>query len=147
MTPAQILAIIKDVAIIAGLIFVVLWIRNDGKNVVKIQDLQAVQKQLAANAAQEAAWATQRQQAEVQHAQDIQAVSAAVNAHSAPIIVRVPANPSPLPGTSPTATGANPGRGGSDDGPRIDLRPAVSAFERKYETAFADCRSALSQWP
>jgi len=147
MTPGQILTIVKDVAIIAGLIFVILWIRNDGKNVVKLQDLQAVQQQIASNAAQEAAWQSQRQEAEAQRVQDTQTITAAIGAHRDPLIVRVPASANTVPGVAPKTASICPASGGDDAGSRVDLRPAVAAFELKYETVLADCRSALSQWP
>lgn len=56
-------------------------------------------------------------------------------------VVRIPAE----------AAATHAGGGGSDSGSRgdrgSDVRPALDAFERKYETALADCREILAKWP
>ncbi len=147
MTPAAIIALVRDALLILGVGFVVFWIWRDGRNGVKVADMAAVQQQITANASQEAAWHAQRDAAEVKHAQDIQSVTALISAHNQPIIVRIPTSSSPVPGTASPSAGIHPSGGGADPGPGVNIRPDVQGFESKYELALANCRSALAQWP
>lgn len=155
MTPSQIIAIVRDVVILAALGFVVFWIWRSGEDRVKVSDMAAVEKQLAANATEIGKWRDQATKAEEQRNADTQTIRADISSHSAPILVRPPA-PAPRTGSLPSpASGAgcpSPIGGAADGGARgststVDLRPAISALELKYESALADCRAALAKWP
>lgn len=155
MTPGQIVALVRDALILAALGFVVWWIWRSGEDRVKVADMAAVQKQLAANATELANWRAQSAQAETQHAADLQTINATLAQHNQPLIVRVPA-PAPRPGAvpspasaacnQPAASGATDARSGGGT-TTVDLRPAISGIEARYEAALADCRAALAKWP
>jgi hypothetical protein len=90
-------------------------------------------------------YAEQTHNAQVQHDAEL----AGLHPVTTPLIVyrNSPAlcsNPVPNPAAAPSSTSA---RGAVVGGSGVDLRPAVDAFERKYETALADCREALKSWP
>jgi hypothetical protein len=154
MTPSQILAIARDVVILAALGFVVWWIWRSGEDRIKVQDITAVQEQLKANAKQLADWKKESADADAQRATDLQGVRDLI-AHGKPLVVRLaPAAPGPgaVPGAATGASGgaACPGSAdaGSGSGTRtVDLRPAIAALETRYETALADCRAVLAKWP
>lgn len=153
MSPATIIALIRDAAILGALGFVILWIRNEGAQSVKKQDLKAVQSQLADNALRQQQYAQEARDAQTQHSHDVETISAAIAAHSAqPVFVRVPAGPGPLHGVS-SATGDQSAPSGSTHAgpgepiPPIDIRPGLIAFEQRYENALDECRQALASWP
>lgn len=153
MTPTAILALARDIAIVGALAFVIWWIRNDGANSVKLQDLKALQSQLADNALRQHQFAQEVSDAQTQHAHDVETITAAIAAHSAqPVLVRIPAGPSPLHGVSATtgdqsAAGGPAHPGSGESVPSIDIRPGLIGFEQRYENALNDCRQALASWP
>lgn len=149
----MIIALIRDVAILGALGFVVLWIRNEGAQSVRKQDLKAVQSQLADNALRQQQYAQEARDAQTQHSHDVETISAAIAAHSIqPVLVRIPPGSGPLHGIS-TASGnqsaasgsAHPGPG--EPVPLIDIRPGLIQFEQRYENALDECRQALATWP
>lgn len=153
MSPVAVIALVRDILIVVALAFVVWWIRHDGVNSAKVGDLQAIQSQLADNALRQQKIAQEVSNAQAQHTQDLQTISAAIASHSAePVRVCVSPSPSAVHGI-PTASSANPAAGRSVDPgpgvavPPIDIRPGLIAFEQHYENALADCRQALAQWP
>ena len=152
MTPAAIIALIRDIAVVGALAFIVWWIRTDGANSVKVTDMKAVQKQLDANSKQVAQWAQEASNAQTQRSQDMAQVSAAIAAHSQPIVVLRdrPGSPGTV-SSAPTSTGGQSAACGSADGgsgkDTVNIRPDISAFERKYEQALADARSCIAAWP
>lgn len=150
MSPTLIIAIVRDVAIVGALIFIVWWIRTSGANAVKVSDMQAVQKQIAAQATQQAQWAQEARNAAIQRTQDMAQVTAAIGAQRAPILVQPatqPACPDHLPASPAASSSSTAGSGGIISGAGRDIRPAINAFELKYETALADCRAAIASWP
>lgn len=151
MTPAQILALLRDVAIVGALVWLVWRIYNAGEQAVKTQDLKAVQTQLETNLKTQAQWAQDARNADIRRQQDMSTVSAAIAAHREPIVIlRDPPGARSLPGAAPGPEGQSSRTGGSDPGPRgdsVDVREAISAFELQYEKPLADCRAALAQWP
>lgn len=152
MTPTAIIALVRDVAIVGALAFIIWWIRTDGANSVKVSDMQAVQKQLDSNTKLVAQWSQEAHDAQTQRTQDMAQVSAAIAAHSAPIVVMRDRPASPVAVSSiAVSTGTQPAASGNPDpGPRsdpVDVRPAINAFELKYEGFLADCRAEHAQWP
>lgn len=147
MTPAAIIALIRDVAIASALGFILWSLVHYGEDIVKIRELPALQRQLEANAAAEADWQKQRETADEQRSKDIASIGARIDNNHQPVIVRVPANPGAVP-VAAGAPGSCPAAAGpADNGSGIDRRPAVNQFEHKYESALIECRNALAQWP
>lgn len=70
--------------------------------------------------------------------------------HTTPIFVHVGATASAcpnLPGV-PDSSGLHPASGADDAGSgTVDVRPAINAFELRYETALADARLLIASWP
>jgi hypothetical protein len=101
-------------------------------------------------------WKTREANSDAQRVADMQAINDRIDAYSAPVIVRVPAYPGALPGPAAGALGVHPASGPTDSGSGsaatsggydIDIRPAVRAFEKRYETALAQCREVVADWP
>lgn len=149
LTIAQWITVARDVFVVAALGWILFYIHRAEQNAVKVADMQAVQKQLSDNVAQEAKWEQQRENAEAQQTVDMQAVATAVAQQHSPVIVRVPAGPSPVPRDPGSPAGGTAGAGSTQPGPgaSIDVRPALNAFELKYEAYLAECRSILKEWP
>jgi len=144
MTPAQILALVRDIGILCALAFLVFRIYSDGESAVKAKDLIAVQQQLTQNSERQSQWAQEAHDAAIQHTQDLAQVVAVIGAQRAPVILQPAPTASgacPVPGHPPTPTGEPAAAGG------VDIRAGINAFELKYETALADCRQVLSSWP
>lgn len=155
MTLTAIFALIKDLVIVAAIGLLVYVLVTYGKDIVKVADLQGLQKQLTQNSKTEADWRKELTDANTKRDVDLSKVTFAIDSQRAPVyIVRGgSANPGQVPGHSPEADrkaagagGADAGRGG-DSQPVVDVRPQVNAFELKYETVVADCRAALDSWP
>lgn len=155
VTPTQIIALVRDVAILAGLAFVVFWIWRSGGDRVKVQDMAAVQIQLTANAAKLDAWRKEAADADQKRSTDLEGVRALILQHNQPILVRTAApaaSAGSLPGHPLSASCVAARAGGSDAGSggsarTIDLRPDIARLELKYESALGDCRAALAKWP
>ena len=152
MTPAQIIALVRDALIVVGIAWLVFHIYRDGEERVRKQDMEAVQKQLAANAAKSAQFAEEAKNAEAQRVADNLQVMAAVGAYHQPVRLCNSGSAGAVPGAPATAAGhpagpgtTNEGIGSDPFGP--DLRPAISGFETKFEGYFSACRSILNQWP
>lgn len=144
MTPAAIIALIKDIVIVIAIGAVIYVLVAYGKDIVKVADIAAVQKQIAANAQTVAGWRQEQVNAEAKHTEELAQVSAAIGAQRSPIILQ---SVTPKAGTCPVpGAAAGPAGPPAASGP-VDIRPGINAFELKYETALADCRSALAQWP
>jgi hypothetical protein len=138
VTPAAIYTAVKDLLILGVLAWVVWFLVSSGEDRVKVQNLEALQKQIVANAATEAKWQKDKDAHDAQLQNDIDSARAAIAARSAPIIVRV--NPgSGVPAASAKAGSSNPQSGGSVEGAGVDIRPRVNAFELKLEQTIADC--------
>lgn len=147
MSISQYIALIRDALILGGILCILWFIHHADQNAAKVADLQAVEKQLDANVKQEAQWAEEARNAEAQRAADNQAVVAAVGTHTSPVFMCRNSGGGPVSGTPAHATSGTPAAGGVDTGPGENLRPAISAFELKYEGYLSACRSVLREWP
>lgn len=154
MTLTAIIALIKDLVIVAAIGLLVYVLVTYGKDIVKVADLQGLQKQITQNSKTEADWRKEQTDANTKRDVDLSKVTFAIDSQRAPVyIVRggssspgpVPANHAQAGGQAAGAGGADAGRGG--DSQPVDVRPQINAFELKYETAIADCRAALDSWP
>jgi hypothetical protein len=149
MTPGQIIALVRDVVILIALAALIFLLVNYGKDITKVRDFEAVQKQLAQNATTEAQWRQEAQDAQNQLTADMADLRARISIQRAPIVLRGSASSCPVPSAATGTPGDHPGTRPDDAGPRgdIDVRAAINAFELYYEGKFAECRSALRQWP
>lgn len=147
MTPAAILALIKDLVIVVAIGLVAYFLISYGKDIVKISDMKAVTKQLADNTAIVTRWQKESTDADTKHVQTLQQIGAAIDKQRAPVFVRQSPGVCPVP-NAPAKAGDPPNPSwGTDQGRGIDYRPAVNQFELKYETALADCYAALDKYP
>lgn len=146
---ADYVKIVRDAIILAALGFVVWWIYHAGKNDDLVADMKAVQTQVESNSKLVAQWAKEAQDAETKRSQDTATIQAAIAAHGTSPVFLCPnkGSSSPVPSNPTEASGSSTGTGGSDQGSGRDLRPAITAFETKYETALEECRTALAKWP
>lgn len=152
MTPAAIFSVVKDGLIIAAVAFVCWFLVHTGENVVKVGDLQAVTKQLQANAEQVEKWQQQKDQADGQLQIDLSKINTQPPVAKPPVWVCNNAGPKPVPGIPGPAANVDPGAGGGigPDRPgtgKVDVGPAVDAAERTIETALAECRDLRDSWP
>lgn len=148
MTPAAILALIKDGVILVAALGAIYFCVTYGKDRVKVADIKAVQKQLTANAQTQAQWATEARDADLKRSQDLDKVTTAIGQQRAPVFVRSgPASACPVSQPAAQAASRAPAAGGDEPGAGEDLRPALNAYEVRLETVIADCRNALEKWP
>jgi hypothetical protein len=138
VTPAAIYAAVKDLLILGVLAWVVWFLVSSGEDRVKVQNLEALQKQMLVNAATEAKWQKDKDAHDAQLQSDLSSARNAISARNAPIIVRVPAG-SGVPNTPAKAGSSNPASGAVESGAGRDIRPSVNAFESKIEGVIADC--------
>jgi hypothetical protein len=147
MTPAQIIALVRDILVVGALSWVVWRLYTDGENRVRQQDLEAVNKQLLQNQQEQYRWEQEKRDAESKASSEREQLAAAIGAQHAPVIVRVPSGAGTVPSTSPSAPGGTACAGGSEAGSGVDVRPGINAFETKYEGYLASCRAVLNEWP
>jgi hypothetical protein len=153
MIPAAYIALARDLIILVALGLLIWLLVSYGKDVVKVADMKAVQKQLAENTQIETAWRQEQTDANTKRDADLAKVSAGIAGQHAPVyVVRNTARACPVPEHSPQAGGAPTSAGGIDAGSggsseTEDVRPKINQFELKFETAMADCRAILDQWP
>jgi hypothetical protein len=141
------LTIARDVVIVGALGFIAWYLHHTGANSVKLADFQAVQKQLAANHQIEQQNAQAAAQAQVTHDQELLALNARIAGQHAPILLCQSPHPSPVPAAPATPESPHTASGTANTATRVDIRPAIDAFELKFESALADCRQTLASWP
>lgn len=154
MTPTAIIALIKDIVILGAIGFAIYIVLNYGKDIVKVKDMQAVQKQLSDNKLTEAQWRQEQVDANVQRDQSVKQLADAIATQHTPVYVVRNGSISacPVPGAPPKSSdqtastgGANSGVGGASQ--TVDIRAGINAFETKYESSLSDCRAILMGWP
>lgn len=157
MTPAAILALVKDIVIVVAVIAVGWFLVNAGKNMVHVEDIKKLEQRIVDNAKIEQTWRDQKSNADDQLAKDIKSIPSIVagNTPKQPVWVcnkpsvsgnGLPTN-SGSTGSQPAATGGTDSGSGTSAETTVDRRQVVDLFETKYETVLAQCRSVLSKWP
>lgn len=153
MTPGAIIALVKDALIIVAIAAAIWLLVSYGKDHVKVADMKAVQKQITQNATTEEDWRKAQTHANAQRDADLSKVAADIAGQHAPVyIMRNAPRACPVSVAAGEASRPPPATGGVDAGSGgdrqpVDIRPGLSGFELKYETAIADCRAALASWP
>ncbi len=149
MSPSAYIALARDVCILLALAFVVWRIYAAGQNAVKAADLQFLQAQLSEQAKTLDSWRQEATNANDQLSRDVATLHAPTPNKPPVWLCNAPSSPRRpvLPATAPTAPSEHPSPGGADIGSQRDIRPQLDAFQLKYETALAECRSVYSQWP
>lgn len=151
MTPGQIITLIRDIAVVAG-IGILLWlVYRGGEDRVKASDLKALQRQIIAQAKIEDTWHKEATDANDKLNQTMASINAA------PVVVhdwvRKPAcsaavlpTPAGQAGASRAdAAGVQPERGGDAESDRLDS--IIAKFKVRWSTELATCQSFLDQWP
>lgn len=147
MTPGAIISLIKDAIIIIAIGLVVYFLINYGKDIVKISDMKALQKQIQANADTIEKWRKESIDADTKRSADLAQVAATIDKQHTPVFVRNPPGSCTVPSTTSKAGDQPSQPAGSDQGRGIDYRPAVNQYESKYSTALIECYAALDKWP
>ena len=162
MTPAQILAIVKDVVIVLAVGFLLWFVYHTGQNSVKTEDIKALQQRIEDNARTETQWRNDKTAADKQLASDVAAINSAAQLPKPPVWVCNSNNRGSVPAVAGKADSSNSRVGtierGSGSGADAtieavstdepyDARPAIEEVKKKYETVLAECRSVLDQWP
>jgi hypothetical protein len=145
MSVAAILALIRDVALMAGVGFVLWFVMHAEHNADELRGIKAT-------LGQQQKW----QEGETRAATTANGALSDLNNRldaldkRGPVIVRIPM-PAKV-GAPATAGGASadacPSAPGAGDGVRsIDVRPVLEGPERRIATAMIECRQALDAWP
>jgi hypothetical protein len=153
VTPAQIIALIRDTALVAGVSLILWFVYRGGEDRVKAADLKGLQDELHQMAQISDRWHQESTDANAQLAHDMAAIHAAASVQRPSVLLcdQPAASASLLPGTAAAPAPASAGGGGAVAGSRgdsvRDIRPQLEAFKLKYESALAGCRAALASWP
>lgn len=156
MTPAQYLAVARDLVILTAIGLLLWWVYRGGENAVKAGDLKALQADIQRQATIAEGWHKEATDATDKLSQDLAAI------HAAPVVVHdwtpaglrdescpkqpvLPSAPAPAGSRDSEPGGAQPGRGDAAAADRRDF--AVAQFKRKWEGVLAECRATLDQWP
>lgn len=145
MTIGAVLAIIRDVALLAGVGFVLWYVTHAEHNADELKSIKAT-------LGQQATWqegATRAATTASNQLSDLNGRLAALNSRG-PIIVRIPVPAAVAPATAPASSPAHacPSSPGVGDGVRsIDVRPVLEGPERRIATAMIECQQALDAWP
>lgn len=148
MTPATYIALARDLIILIALGLLIWLLISFGRDTIKVADMQIVQKQLDANSKTLARWAQEARDAQDQRTRDLDKVSAAIGAQRAPIVVlRDPSRPSALSAVPAPTPGQPAQTRGTDASAGINIRGEINRFELRTESAIAECRAGLAEWP
>lgn len=147
MTPSAIIALIKDVVIVVAVGAVAYFLITYGKDIVKVDDIKAVTKQLQDNVTTQARWQKESTDADTQHVASLAKITDLVSNQRTPVFVRGPTCPNPVSAPAAKAGDSSGPSGATDQGRGVDYRPVINEFESHYETALADCYAALDKWP
>jgi len=145
MSIGAVLALIRDVALLAGVGFVLWYVTHAEHNADELRNIKAT-------LGQQQQWQEGQTRAATTASGALSDLSARLDAldKRGPVIVRIPM-PAAVP-TAPTAAGAPanacPSAPGAGDGVRsIDIRPVLEGPERRIATAMIECQQALDAWP
>lgn len=141
MLISEYLAIAKDAVIVAAIVGLGWFLYHSGANSVRVSDIEALQKQLVANAQTQDRYRNEINDALAEANSEMGNLAHSIDANKRPVVVRVPASSGAVPGNTSSTTSTDPEAGG------VDIRPGVNAFERKYEAALAECRALKEAWP
>jgi len=153
MTPSQIIALVRDTALVVGVGLILLFVYRSGEDRLKAADLKDLQADIQQQAKTLQTWRQESTYAQKQLSLDLAAI------HTAPVVVhdwslREPscAQPAMLPaaadktGSQPTVTG--PVQPGIRTDAESDRRDSIVAdFKQRWELILANCRSLDAQWP
>jgi hypothetical protein len=153
MTPGQIIALVRDTAVVAG-IGIILWlVFRGGQDHVRAGDLKALQAQINDESEIIDRWHKESTNANTKLSADLAKINASAAQPARPVWLCSPPNrPKPvLPAATSQAGGGNP-TGGTDvpgTGPdRLrDIGPQLNDFKQRWETILAGCRAEDAQWP
>lgn len=162
MTPAAILALVRDAVIVGALAFIGFFLVKAGEDRVTAKQLAGLEQRIQDNANTEAGWRNQKDAADTKLAGDLATIN------------RSPAQPKPavwvckqppaaavgaVPGAAVKAGDQPAGAGGGEQvggqrgggeatgpGP-VNVRPLVDEAERRIETALAEARDLRDQYP
>lgn len=153
MSPAVIYKTVRDVLVIAAIAFILYRIYTDGKNAVRAEQLNSIQKAVEQQAGILKQWHTEATNANTELAASIGRIN------STPTVVHDWVRPptacqerSMLPAAAGAAgaSGANTGGIRSEHGGvfETDRRDSIVAeFKRRWGTELALCQADLDQWP
>ena len=152
MTPGQIIALIRDGAILVGVGLILWFVWHSAHNAEELKSMKADLKQIQANEATAARWRQEQTDASEHTANGVKALNDRLN-NAKPVIVRVPVpagaaapgNPGTSGSRGANAPGAPPGPAGSVR--EVDVTAVLGPLERKYGTALIECQGVLDAWP
>lgn len=153
MTPGQIIALIRDIAIVAG-IGIILWlVYRGGEDRIKAGDLKGLQAQIKSQGQIIDRWHQESTDANDKLTADLAKINAAAAMPARPVwVCSQPDRPKPvLPAPSGEAVHRDSPTGGTLDGAgpdRLrDIGPQLKDFKQRWETVLAGCRAEHDQWP
>lgn len=144
---SEYLAIAKDLAIVIAIAALVYFVYHSGANSVRVADIQAMQKQIEANAKTQERYHSEITDAFAEANSQMGNLAHSIDANHKPVIVRVPASGSAVPGTPASPPSTGPFSGGGDATPGVDIRPQLNAYEKWLEERFGQCRALKESWP
>jgi hypothetical protein len=153
VTPSQILAIVRDFALAAGIGVIAWLIYRGGKDHAAADAMKALQAQITVQARTLDTWHQESAHANEKLSADMAKINAAAAAPSKPVWVCPPEGRerSVLPTPTSEAGGEHPVGGAALEGSGPDharnIGPELSAFKQRWETVLAECRALDAQWP
>jgi hypothetical protein len=149
MTPAAIIALVKDAVILIAAGLAIYLFVSYGKDIVKVADMKALEKQLISNTQIQDAWRKEQTDANTKRDADLAKVADTIAGQRDPVYVMRsgPSHSCSVPAAPAKADSPPTGTGGVDAGSGSDSRPAINRYELKVETVVADCRAVMDQWP
>jgi len=147
VTPLQIIAAIKDVLIVAAVIFVTWFVYHAGQNQVKVSDVKALSAQIEYNGKVQEGFHQEITDAFAKRDTQVGQLAASIGAQHTPILLCHSPGSNTVPGNPPGTSSVAPPSGAVDAGPGIDIRASINAFELKYESVLASCSALKASWP
>jgi hypothetical protein len=148
------LALLKDLAILAALGFILWYVTHAEHNADQLKDLKANLAQVQQTQTTMTRWQEEETHARTKADSALDALNTRVDALNRPLIVRVPSNTyaalprgASAPGSSPApnACGTQPGSLGTVR--QVDIGPMLADIERRYGTALIECQRLIDSWP
>lgn len=154
LTPGQVIALIRDTALVVGVGLILWFVYRGGEDRVKASDLKGLQAEIQHQADILSDWRKEATDANTQLSKDVSAINLSAATPVQHVWVREPScsQPAVLPATAPKAAGqpatAGPVQPGVRTDAAADRRDAIVAeFKRRWETELAECRALAAQWP
>lgn len=141
------LAAIKDVLILAAVIYLVYFITQAQRNADTVKELQLIERQQVENAQTLERYRQEKDDALAEMQSQLGAITHSIDANRKPLLMCSQNGSRAVPSTTAAPASSAAGARGNDAPVGRDIRPDINQYEKDTEALVSSCRFILKSWP